>query len=500
MGRRPGKRGLRRGLHSQQSRFKKRPMKTASPSEVRLKAHSGFLLAVILTAFCWLLLVSTHAASTTVRVEPQASEELLANPGMGWQTFHRFADNDPNLAGLPSASAYFRFYWREIEPQDGQIDFPKFDDLLAHARRAGQKLAFRVMCTGSGVYMDVPTWLKEQGCRGVEFTYGGGKHWVPDFADPLFQEKHFRLIRELGRRYDRHPDLDLVDIGSVGLWGEWHMSGTQVVGTDRPVALPSPEILQAVIDVWCAAFPTANKVMLIGSEVGMPQTAKGDFGWRADCLGDMGGFSKTWSHMDDFYLQQLAKTGAEEAWKRAPVAFESCWDMRKWKEAGWDIRFIFDYALRCHASYVNNKSAPIPEGTRPEIERFLRRLGYRMVIRSVEHEAKPKVGATTTVSIQWENAGVAPPYRDYRLAIRLSPADSKAEPTDHVTDTSIRGWLPGTHRTDSSLQLPARLAPGRYEVAMGVVDPRDRQPAVRLANAGRDAEGWYRVSDLEIVQ
>src|SRR5207302_2340690 len=128
----------------------------------------------------------------------------------GWQTFHTFADEDKNLAGLPSACAYFRFYWREIEPRDGAIDFPKFDELLAHAHRAGQKLAFRIMCTGSGEYMDVPAYLKEQGCKGVEFLYGSGKHWVPDFEDPLFQKAHFRLIRELGKRYDGHPDLDLL--------------------------------------------------------------------------------------------------------------------------------------------------------------------------------------------------------------------------------------------------------------------------------------------------
>jgi hypothetical protein len=101
---------------------------------------------------------------------------------------------------------------------------------------------------------------------------------------------------------------------------------------------------------------------------------------------------------------------------------------------------------------------------------------------------------------KWENAGVAPPYRDFRLAIRLRPSDSKGEPSDHVTDTSIRGWLPGSHRTDLSLQLPAGLAPGRYEVAVGIVDSPERRPAVRLANGGRDAAGGYRVSELEIVQ
>lgn len=452
----------------------------------------------------WLVVISLPAvpaaedASPPVQVAPAESDELLANPGMGWQTFHRFADEDPNLQGLPSASAYFRFYWREIEPEDGQIDFARFDDLLARARRAGQKLAFRVMCTGSGAYLDVPAWLKDQGCVGIEFTYAERNHWVPDFADPCFQAKHFRLIRELGRRYDGHPDLDLVDIGSVGLWGEWHMSGTHIVGADRPVPLPSPEVLQAIISAWRDAFPHTAKVVLIGSEEGMRRTVQDRLGWRADCLGDLGGFSKTWNHMEDFYLQQLAKTGAAAAWKTGPVAFESCWDMRKWKEAGWDVRFIFDYALRCHASYVNNKSAPIPDGTRPEIERLLRRLGYRLVLRGVEHPASARPGGKTAVTLNWENVGVAPPYRDARVAIRLRPRVG-GPASVVVTETSVRGWLPGRHHTELTFEVPAGLGAGRHELAIGVVDPHSQQPVVRLAIVGRDPAGWYPVSQLEIA-
>src|SRR5438105_12367050 len=108
------------------------------------------------TPLAWTKLSAEEIAQAEVRVELPASEELFANPGMGWQTFGRFADEDKALAGLPSSSAYFRFYWREIQPQSDHIDFEKFNALLAHARRAGQKLAFRIMCTGSGQYLDVP--------------------------------------------------------------------------------------------------------------------------------------------------------------------------------------------------------------------------------------------------------------------------------------------------------------------------------------------------------
>lgn len=420
------------------------------------------------------------------------SDALLANPGMGWQTFHRFADDDPALEGLPSSSAYFRFYWKEIEPEEGRVDFAKLDGLLARARKAGQKLAFRVMCVGTDRDpMYVPQWLKDGGCRGYEYQYNGGPtlYWTPDMDDPRFQKAHFRLIAELGKRYDGHPDIDLVDIGTVGLWGEWHMSGT-------PVPLPSLETRRLIIDTWRRAFAKTPKVMLIGDAEGMRYATHNGCGWRADCLGDMGGFSKTWNHMENFYLQQIEKTDAGNAWKHSPVAFESCWDMRKWKAEGWDIRFIFDYALRLHTSYMNNKSAPIPEGTRPEVERFLRKLGYRLVLREVECRDAAAPGGILTISMLWENVGVAPPYRDYRLAFRLSSAGGAAAVVG--TPRSICGWLPGMLHLAQEVTLPRDLKPGRYRLDIGVVDPATMLPAVRLAVTEAAADGWCPLGNVEV--
>jgi len=437
-------------------------------------------------------LVATVEVST-VKVTPKEIDELFANPGMGWQTFHRFADEDRNLEGLPSASAYFRFYWSEIEPAEGQIDFAKFDDLLVRARKAGQKLAFRIMCAGtSRDYMYVPQWLRDKGCKGFEYQRGerDPKHWVPDMDDPIFQRAHFRLIQEFGSRYDGHPDLDLLDIGSVGLWGEWHMSGT---GVD----VPSLETRLAIINTYLKAFPRTPKVMLIGDLEGMKHATGNGCGWRADCMGDMGGFSKTWSHMENMYPQQIERTGAVEVWRAAPVAFESCWDMRKWKQEGWDIHHIFDYALDYHVSYHNNKSAPLPEGTRGEVERFLRKMGYRFVLRQMEHSKLVARGCSLPISMVWENVGVAPPYRDYSLALRLANVNSK-ETFVSIGETSIKGWLPGETKITESFKLPENLKPGRYELALAIVYPDTKTPAIRLAIAGRTEDGWYPLSQIEV--
>lgn len=436
------------------------------------------------------------APPNLVTITPGETDALLANPGMGWQTFHRFADGDTTLQGLPSTSAYFRLYWSQLEPKEGEIDFDRIDTLLARARQAGQKLSLRIMCAGTDDdSMHVPEWLRRKGCPGSTFRYQGEgrRRWVPDMNHRLFQEAHFRFIAALGARYDGHADLDLIDIGSVGLWGEWHMS-------DTGVDLPSWKTRRGIIDAWCSAFPSTPKLMLIADDEGMRYATRRGCGWRADCLGDLGIFSKTWNHMDHFYLQQVEKSRAHEAWMQAPVAFESCWDMRVWQENGWDIDGIFDYALQQHASYLNNKSMPLPPGARPQVERLLRRMGYRLVLRRLLHPASVRAGEVLTIDMHWENVGVAPPYGDDFLGWRLVPLGSGGQGTrlSSAQPQSIRGWLPGPRELREDLPLPESLPAGSYELQLAVLAADEGSPSVQLAIEGRTEDGWYRLGRIEV--
>ncbi|MEK7474615.1 MAG: DUF4832 domain-containing protein [Candidatus Coatesbacteria bacterium] len=448
------------------------------------------LATALLAAIC------VKAAGAAVSVDLGETDELLANPGIGWETFGQFADEDPNLAGLPSGVAYFRFYWRELEPVEGRIDFARLDGLLAHARKAGQTFAFRVMCAGTGGnYLEVPQWLKDGGCRGFEYTYGGddegapgAKHWVPDMTDDRFLKAHVRLIRELGKRYDGNPTLDHVDVGTIGLWAEWHMSGTKV-------AMPPAKVQRGIVEAWAAAFPKTPVIAQIGSEESMRLAHTLTLGWRADCLGDFGGFDAHWNHMENAYPQEIAATGAADLWKAAPVAFETCWDMRKWKESGWDIRRIFDFALDQHASVINNKSAPIPEGTRPEVERAIRKLGYRLVLRRIGHAEGMIRGRMTWFDLSFENVGVAPPYRNWYPAVRID--DGEGHSAVFRARESVRGWLPGDHAVTIEAPISQTIKVGAYTVYAGIVDGTTGKPVLRLANKGREPDGWYRVSAIQ---
>jgi len=453
--------------------------------------------------------------TATVTVNPEPHDEILANPGMGWQTFHHTADANKNLPlWIPSTVHYVRWGWGTLEPEEGKIDYEFLDNVLKETREAGQTLAFRVMCCSTSPGRPYhPAWVKQIGGRVIQTRRRDGPMVeVPDLDDPAILDRHLDFIRRLGKRYDGHPDIEHIDLGTVGWWGEWHMSGAV------NAKMPTAENQKRVVDTYLATFKKTPLLMLIGGGPMLKHATEHGAGWRADCLGDMGGFSKTWCHMRMAYPKLLPEANATHAWKTAPVAWETCWDMRKWVEEGWPLRFIFNYALALHGSYINNKSAPLPEGEHvgAEVERFLRRLGYRLVLRELMHSAKAKPGGTIRVDMRWQNTGSAPCYKPYRVAYRLS--NDNGYKRILIGEVTVNEWLPGSielftveffkqpadlppgkvYRVADTIRLPEDAPSGDYVLSIGVVGVETEQPVVRLGIKGRDPDGWYPVSKVMI--
>ncbi len=458
-------------------------------------------------------------------VRPDETEELLANPGIGWETFHHTARNDRNLPSwIPSTIQYARYDWGELERAPGKLDEAFLDQVLRATHDAGQKLATRVMCCSPDVgHPYHPSWLKEVGGHELETDFGRARPLlVPDMDDPVVLERHLDFIKRLGARYDGHPDLDHVDLGSIGWWGEWHMSGS------RTARMPSVASRMRVVDAYLKAFKKTPLVMLInGGERGdWPWMAEGGAclayaaqhgaGWRADSFGDMG----RGGHMLMKYPAWFKAGHVDEVWKTAPVAWETAGDMRGWVRRASSLRWIFNYGLACHASVINNKSAPLPpdENVRDEVERFLRRLGYRLVLKQLQHPAQIPAGGQLALSMRWQNVGSAPCYKPYRLAYRLT-GDQGLQKT-FVSDVTVHHWLPGSIDlfTPEFMQEPADLPPGEvvsvrdtitllgdlaagtYALAIGIVEGAEARPVLRLGIKGRGPDGWYPLSQIKVVR
>jgi len=488
-----------------------------------------FVFFVILTTI-------NIAAQETVVVRPQEIDDVLINPGIGFTTFQCFngdyagsAENGypgvgggfvPNCLSPPlpsykfdtslinidypkSTVAYFRINWNFIEPKKGNYSWSYIDSILVTAHNRGQTLILRISpYSGKGrIEPDVPNWYrnmvgKEQ--RNYASTGTGRilkkvptEWWKVDHNDPRYIQYFGNMIKALGSRYDGHPDLEAVDVSICGMAGE---------GVDTQLLEDS--VRKGLVKAYTDSFKKTSLIVLgrtDETEHNVYHLCKEEglnVGWRLDCLGDMFGFSDNFSHMFDRYPQSIEQgMKAHNAWKKAPIAFEACWTMKHWKEQGWDIDYIIDQSLKWHISTFNNKSSPVPEEWWPEVNRWLKCMGYRFVLRKFTYPKEVKQNGKLLFTSWWENKGVAPIYREYTLAIRL-----KGEKGSRIlpTDANITLWLPGDIIYDNAVFVPLDMPSGEYNLQIGIVDCQSRKPEVNLAVEGRDAEGWYSLGNIEI--
>lgn len=449
---------------------------------------------------------------------PKEITDVLLNPGMGWSSHSCFYGDPAYLNRPPSSVAYFRLFWDDLEPEEGQYRWDIIDNLIATARSRGQDIALRLRSMngsnpvprpdGTTRNYRVPDWFRNSGCKGKDFTGYPGEPpsppvWEPDYGDPLYIEKHCRFISDFARRYDGHRHLDHVDIGPVGRFGEWHCAAVA-----DPLFSPYPPMpaCRLLIDAYVNGFRRTPLLMLPFHREAMTYAISRGTGWRADALGDCRqgvanpyweGGTSDFNHMDDVYFQRVVQTGAAKAWKRAPVAFETCWGIDRWYKEGWNVDYIFAYALAFHTTLINITHGAVPEEWWPQMNDVSRKLGYRFVLRKLEHPRAPDAAGKLPLRMEWENRGVAPMYRRFALAFRVQDAQGRTLHTA-LAQANLNSWLPGRVKVEETLCLPRALPAGDLRISVAVVEPSTFEPVVRLAIEGREADGWYPVSRVRM--
>jgi hypothetical protein len=199
--------------------------------------------------------------------------------------------------------------------------------------------------------------------------------------------------------------------------------------------------------------------------------------------------------MLEIYPQQVVRAGIQDVWQRKPVSLEVCYTVAGWKEKGYDADYILEQALRWHVSSVNIKSAPIPAEWKDRFDIFQTKIGYRFILRRLEYAKVVNAGTMMLIHMWLLNAGVAPIYKEYSLAIELRSPKTAAiirVPVD------VRKWLPGDVVFDGTLYVPENLAEGTYDFRVAILDPRTDQPAIRFGNEGRQDDGWYAMGSLTV--
>jgi len=476
------------------------------------KSRMGFLFILLALSP---LLVSAQIPQGTVVVRPKGIDQVLNNPGIGFTTFQRFNGDDLNKGsgwtegfpieyqdfdgdltnqGYPQTSiAYFRVYWKFMELEKGKYNWELIDKALAVAEARGQTLMLRIAPYGTGDEKDVPSWYRSMVGNNKDWKYNNPVNkWVVDPEDPRYVQYFGGLIANLGKRYDGHPSLEAVDVSFIGAWGEG--GGSELL---------SQRTMEGLVNAYTDHFKKTPLIALLMDEkTNKYASARGNVGWRVDCIGDLGFWAKDqngWTHMYDFYPQSIIQYGPREAWKKSPISLEICGTFLGWRDQQHygmqEVKYIFDQCLKWHISSFNAKSSPVPAEWEPLVKDWLNKMGYRFVLRRFSYPQTIKASEKLTFESWWENQGVAPCYKQFALAIRLR---NETESIPFFTKADIRDWLPGDNIYDDALLIPKGLKAGQYDLQVAIVDPLNNKPKIQLAIEGKEKDGWYTLGKIKI--
>ena len=262
--------------------------------------------------------------------------------------------------------------------------------------------------------------------------------------------------------------------------------------------MPPFTFQKALIDIWLDAFKHTRLLMNFDEPEALAYGTHKGAGWRLDCWGDMRVSSSDVyfpAEMLEIYPQQIVRTGIQDVWQRSPVSLETCYTVPGWKERGYDVDYVIEQGLRWHVSTANIKSAPIPAEWKQKFEDFQRKMGYRFILRRFEYSKVVEAGSMMAMHMWWLNAGVAPVYAPYELAMEIRSLQSS---TVIRIPVDVRKWLPGDAVFDGSLYVPETLPEGAYDFRVAMLDSASGKPVLRFAIEGRDPDGWYREGQIQV--
>jgi hypothetical protein len=443
---------------------------------------SGWLVSIGLGAagLVW------GAGAEPVVVRFRETNEAFANPGKGWM-----CGGGTRTPRFPCSVVYTRFNWVDLEPEEGRFQWARIDAGIASAQSRGATLAFRIMTTNahSRGYYASPKWLFDAGCKGFEYVRGGDDptsggaripRIEPDYADPVYLAKHGSFIRALARRYDGHAGVEFLDVGSYGIWGEWHTKNA------APWA-----VRKQIIDWYLEGFGKTPLAMMSDDAEAMAYALPKGAGFRRDGVGSPW-HEKNW--IGSAKYKDVA--GFAEAWTRAPAVFEWYGDYAYLQKREWSFERAVDFMLANHVTLINDNVGRVPEEATPRLLELARRSGYRFVLREASHAEKVKRGGAVEVKMKWANVGVGRLYRAFALELYLIDGAGKVAAKARAA-ADPRTWLPGEWEATGRIEVGKGLGRGEYGIAVAMVDGQGKA-RIKFAMDAPESDRVYRVSSVRV--
>jgi hypothetical protein len=430
---------------------------------------------------------------------------VLKNPHKGW--YHHLLDNGISTYAINDEQLfrsfpgmdhiYLRLAWSYLEPNEGEYDWHRIDEIVEKYVPLGYKIAFRITSkeTGSfpgsvgqeldGVQYATPVWVMKAGANGVVSESWNTKSWTPDWDDPVYLEKLDNFQKAFAAKYDGQPWVSYIDIGSIGEWGEGHTS----FSTKIP---PTVAEVKANINIYLKHFKKSQLVstddLLYYGKMEKEVEELFDFAvanglalrddspmvdWYLD------NYISSWSvshpHFFDplylekpviFELQHFGEVKSDGNW----IGKNGSEKLQKYGFSGADI--LRNAVKTMHATYLgyhDHVEDWLPDN--PDLTNELANIcGYWFFPVNARFSSKIDKGKNE-ITIDWLNKGVAPAYHNFDLVFRFESDVPENSFETAPVGSGNKKWLPGIVKSENYYpEVPATVKTGNYILKIKLIE------------------------------
>ncbi|MFB9184997.1 fibronectin type III domain-containing protein, partial [Dactylosporangium sucinum] len=463
-----------------------------------------------------------------------AAPSPLDNPLKGFARFYFPGDNQ-NL-GYPRSLAWSYFGLSEVMTSTtncGTYDWSIVDNALNEIASYGNQAAIRFYLeypggTGSHPGNAIPH------CFDGHVTYRTNTFWgtvSPDYDSPYLLTAVTNFIAAFGARYDGDPRIGFINLGIVGLWGEWH---TWPFDTDTadgyPNLMPTDAHGAQIIQAFDTAFNTTKLEIRYPDSAGGAANAR-RIGYHDDSFcyregSPLAGVTLPQSMGGASYsqLQRALNLGVENKWITDSMGGEVRPEIQSSAFTAWPGGSgQVDNMKACieleHTTWKINQTSQGYSASDPNVAAAVRLMGYDLTATHAYFTNTASGSATVGVTVV--NNGVAPFYYPWTTTLGLKnsagtvvktwdtpwdlrtvmPLKIRAFPDWGVgADPAYRDFgYPQYFQSNVSL---AGVASGSYQLVLRVRNPLEAlSPAakkLRFGNATQNADGWLGLGAMSV--
>ncbi len=458
----------------------------------------------------WLGIACSARAAT---YSPAPTTNDLNNPHKGFMLWGTdYADGAPN--NFYGATIYHIYVpWREIETSDQVFEWGRFETnhllpiLNDHPDATfvlrpvadypdGANSGITLFYTGGELTRDFPSFLTNAPLSIPAYSYtkcdSDGPGITPDWNHPAMIAQLVQFIQAFAARYDGDRRITAVQVGLLGLWGEWHQSGCDS-------RAPSNAVKIAVRDAYNTAF---TNTPLQTRYPGNPDAVGVEFGFHEDyfpsftapCIYGFPECDDTGPWNMDYCFKNVT-TGSVDNWKSNPISGESPINNQK-KTWSNDVADVMTVLRDYHFSFLGPAGGHERKGNQANLNPMKRLLGYNYHITRVDWPDAIALGHSFSLTVAMTNSGAAPCYHPFKLEVALC-ASNGAPAWRGTFAYNMRLLLPDQPAEITESFSITNLAPGTYSLRIGILDPRTGEPGVRIQSAGEDANRRITIGSIQ---